>query len=114
MQTNKCGTVAAIVRFSLIVVVAVLSITASRAEDNGAAIFKAKCAMCHGADGEGKTVMGAKFNIPSLSSPEIQKNSDPVLVEAITKGKNKMPEFGSKLSSSEITEAKNFVRKLKK
>ncbi len=112
MQTNKY--VAAMVRVSMILAVAVLSITAIRAEDSGAAIFKAKCAMCHGPDGEGKTVMGAKFNIPSLSSPEIQKNADPVLIEVITKGKNKMPEFGSKLSSSEIMEAKNFVRKFKK
>lgn len=112
MQVSKY--VAAIVRVSMIFIVAGIAITAIRAEDTGAALFKAKCAMCHGPDGEGKTVMGAKFNIPSLSSPEIQKNSDAVLIEAITKGKNKMPEFGSKLSTSEITEAKNFVRKMKK
>ncbi len=114
MQKNKRGTAAAVVRVSLIVIVAIISVTASRAGDTGEAIFKAKCAMCHGADGEGKTVMGAKFNIPNLSSPAIQKDADTVLIEVITKGKNKMPEFGSKLSPSEITEAKNFVRKLKK
>ena len=80
----------------------------------GAATFKAKCAMCHGADGAGKTAMGAKFNIPDLTSAEVQKKPDNSLVESIAKGKNKMPEFGSKLSAQQITQLKDYIREIGK
>lgn len=80
----------------------------------GAATFKAKCAMCHAADGTGKTPMGAKLNIPSLVSPEVQKKPDAALVESIAKGKNKMPEFGSKLSADQITQLKDYIREIAK
>ncbi len=80
----------------------------------GAATFKAKCAMCHGADGAGKTPMGAKLNIPDLLSPEVQKKPDSALVEIVAKGKNKMPEFASKLTPEQITQLKDYIRELGK
>jgi mono/diheme cytochrome c family protein len=43
----------------------------SWAED-GAALFKAKCAVCHGPDGAGKPALKA----PSLVSDEVKKKSD--------------------------------------
>lgn len=59
-----------------IIVVALMSLcfplTAYADDAAGAATFKAKCAMCHGADGAGKTPMGAKLSIPNLVSPEVQ------------------------------------------
>ncbi len=83
------------------------------AEDS-AATFKAKCAMCHGADGAGKTVMGAKFNIPDLRAPEIQKLSATELGAVITKGKNKMPAFEGKLTPAEIASLAGYIQHLKK
>ena len=49
-------------------VVAMMSGMALAAED-GAAIFKAKCAMCHGASGEGKS--GPALKGTSLSADQI-------------------------------------------
>jgi cytochrome c6 len=91
-----------------------LPLTAYAGDAAGAAIFKAKCAMCHGADGAGKTPMGAKLNIPNLVSPEVQKKPDTSLVESIAKGKNKMPEFGSKLTADQITQVKDYIRGIAK
>lgn len=79
-----------------------------------AATFKAKCAMCHGADAAGKTVMGAKLNIRDLRSAEVQKQSDAELLQAITKGKNKMPAFDGKLSADEIKALEGYIRELGK
>ena len=45
-------------RVSMILVVAAMCLTTAFAQDGGA-IFKAKCAGCHGANGEGK--MGPKI-----------------------------------------------------
>ncbi|MDR3793416.1 MAG: cytochrome c [Terracidiphilus sp.] len=39
--------------------------------EDGAAIFKTKCAMCHGASGEGKGKMGAKLSGTAKSVDQI-------------------------------------------
>ena len=52
----------------------------SWAAEDGAAIYKSKCAVCHGADASGKP--GAK--IPSLISDEVKKMSDEDISKAIT------------------------------
>jgi mono/diheme cytochrome c family protein len=46
------------------------------AQETGESLFKGKCAMCHGADGAGKTMMGEKLKIPDLHSFDVQKKPD--------------------------------------
>lgn len=76
--------------------------------------FKAKCAMCHGADGAGKAAMGTK----DLGSVEVQKKTDAQLTEIISNGKSdgkvKMPAYAGKLSADEIKGLVAFIRTLKK
>ena len=48
-------------------------------------IFKAKCAGCHGADGNG-TAAGKKMGAPEFSSPIVQKASDAELADFIENG----------------------------
>src|SRR5271157_4469930 len=55
----------------------------SWAADDGATIYKAKCAMCHGADAAGKPAMKA----PSLIGDEAKKKSDDDLGKAIKIGR---------------------------
>lgn len=86
--------------------------TGSLAE--GAADFKAKCAMCHGADGKGDTAMGKKFGLKDLGSAEVQGKSDADLTTIITKGKDKMPAYGEKLSKDQIDGLVKYIRTLKK
>ena len=82
--------------------------------DAGAATFKSKCAMCHGADGSGKTTMGEKFKIRDLHSSDVQNQSDAELTQIVTKGKEKMPAYDGKLSKEQIAEVVAFVRELGK
>jgi len=81
---------------------------------DGADIFKAKCAMCHGPDGAGKTAMGQKFNLRDLGSADVQKQSDADLNGIITNGKDKMPSYNGKLSADDISSVVKFIRTLKK
>lgn len=92
----------------------VLGLSFAAFADDAATTFKAKCAMCHGADAAGNTAMGKKFNIPDLRVPEIQKKTKAELVNAIAKGKNKMPAFEGKLTSDEVNDLASYVRQLKK
>ena|SRR5581483_11178971 len=82
--------------------------------EGGADTFKAKCAMCHGADGSGNTAMGKKFGLKDLGSADVQKESDATLTEIITKGKGKMPAYEGKLTNDQITEVVKYIRTLKK
>jgi cytochrome c6 len=81
---------------------------------DAAANYKAKCAMCHGADGKGDTPIGKKMGIHDFASPEVQKASDADLIATTTKGKNKMPAYGGKLSDAEIKDVIGYIRQLAK
>ncbi len=97
----------------IVVVAAVIGSTPLAAQD-GATLYKTKCAMCHGADGKGETPMGKKLNIRDLSSPEVQKQTDAELTTIITKGKGKMPPFAGKLTAEQIGQVLAQIRELGK
>ncbi len=77
----------------------------------GAAAYKAKCQMCHGADGQptaaGKTMKALPFN-----SPELKKASTASLIVSVTTGKGKMPAYGGKLTDAQIKEVVEYLRTL--
>jgi hydrogenase maturation protease len=79
---------------------------------DGAAIYKSKCAMCHGPDGSGNTPMGKNLKLKDLGSPEIQKLTDAEITKTLTDGKGKMP--ASKLAPADIADVIKFIRTLKK
>ena len=100
------------VRILLLVAVIVMMLCSNSlfAADDGATLFKTKCAMCHGADGKGDSPMGKKLNVRDLGSADVQKQSDAELTTIIEKGKNKMPAFGGKLSAEQITTLVAHIR----
>lgn len=81
--------------------------------DGGADLFKAKCAMCHGADGKGDTAMGKTLKLRDLGSADVQSQSDADLTNTITNGKNKMPKYDGKLTKDQINDLVKYVRTLK-
>jgi cytochrome c6 len=93
--------------FSFVIALALPPIAAAQA---AADTYKAKCAMCHGADGMGKAAMGTK----DLGSADIQKMSDADLAGAITNGKGKMPAYKGKLTDMQISDLVKYIRTLKK
>lgn len=80
----------------------------SWAED-GAALYKAKCAACHGADAAGKPAMKA----PSLISDEAKKKSDDDLAGAIT-GTAKHPAPVKGISADDAKAIVTYLRTLQK
>jgi cytochrome c6 len=84
------------------------------AADDGAALFKSRCAPCHATDGSGSTTMGKNLKIRDLRSPEVQKQSDVQLTDVIAGGKGKMPAFGRSLSNAQIQTLIAHIRTLKK
>ena len=69
-----------------------------------------QCAMCHGANGEGKAAMKTK----DFASADVQKMPDAELTEAIEKGKAPMKGYADKLSKDQIGDLVKWIRTLKK
>jgi mono/diheme cytochrome c family protein len=82
--------------------------------DDGGALFKAKCASCHSADGSGGNPMGQKLGVRDLRSADVQNQSDAQLSAIIANGKKKMPGFGKSLSADQIKQLVAFIRSLRK
>ena len=97
----------------LLLVAFVVSANCFADSTDSAALFKSKCAMCHGPDGTGNTTMGQKLGIKSYKSPDIQKQSDADLKNAITNGKGKMPSYKS-LTPEQVDGLVKYVRELGK
>ncbi len=86
----------------------------SWAAEDGAALYKAKCAMCHGADLAGKPAA----KIPSLVSDDAKKASDADLTDMIANGgKNKkaMHAFSNKgVTPEQIKAVVSYIREAQK
>lgn len=93
-------------------VAVILSVPLSVRAQDASALFKSKCAGCHGADGTG-SAMGKKMGVHDFTSSEVQKMSDTELGDIITNGKNKMPKYGS-LKPEEINGLVAYIHTLKK
>jgi cytochrome c6 len=96
----------------IIAVFAMLFSTFSLA-DSGGDTFKAKCAMCHGADGKGATAMGKTLGLRDLGSADVQSQSDADLTNIVTNGKGKMPKYDGKLTKDQINDVVKYIRTLK-
>jgi mono/diheme cytochrome c family protein len=90
----------------------VLSISLSASAQDAAALYKSKCAGCHGADGTG-SAMGKKLGAHDFTGAEVQGMSDAQLTDIITNGKNKMPKYAS-LKPEEVKGLVAYIRTLKK
>ena len=87
---------------------------ASQAE-RGRAVYEAKCARCHGADGAGRTRMAEIVEPPDMSDPAWQRRRGTArMVASVTNGLGQMPAFKKKLTRQEIAAAVAHVRTLKR
>src|SRR5580692_12075986 len=101
--TKKIGMLG--VAIALVAGSSILSSPAKADVASAEATFKAKCAACHGADGKGKEMMKTR----DLASADVQKQSDADLSTIITKGKGKMPAYGS-MTPDQVKDMVAFIR----
>lgn len=73
-----------------------------------ASLFRQKCAICHGAEAEGKTIDGKL--VPSLRRPEVAQKTEQEIYNQIYNGGNGMLPFKGQLSEREIRLLTKFVK----
>ena len=84
------------------------------AQAPGADTYKAKCAMCHGADGLAATPMGKNMKILSFKAPEMVKASDAQFIASTKNGKGTMKGYDGKLTDAQIKDVVSYIRTLQK
>ena len=97
-----------------VLALAIVFVFGASVRADGAGDFKAKCAMCHGADGSGTTATGKTLKLRDLSSSDVQSQSDAQLTEIVTNGKNKMPAYKGKVTDDQIKGLVAYIRGLAK
>src|ERR1700686_2577355 len=80
----------------------------------GAAIFKSKCVLCHGADGTGNTPLGKQLQAANFHSKDVQKKTNAELHKVVHDGQTNMPPFADQLSDEQIDQVIKYVRTLGK
>lgn len=101
-------------RILTLAILAVSMATPAFAQSGGEATYKAKCAMCHGADGLATSGMAKAMKVPSVKSEDFTKLSEADMVTTTENGKGKMPAYKGKLSDAEIKEVVAYMRSLEK
>jgi mono/diheme cytochrome c family protein len=93
-----------------VVILAATTLTSAFAQGTGADTYKAKCAMCHSADGSASGPAGKSLHVPPFST---SKQSDAEMIAETKNGKGKMPAFAGKLTDAQIKDVITYVRTLK-
>ena len=84
------------------------------AQSDATALFKSKCALCHGEDGSGNTPSGRALKAKDLRAEETQKKSDADIAAVIANGRSKMPAFAQKLKPEQIQQLVGYIHQLAK
>jgi len=104
MKTTKLVVLVLTIAVALFILIPSLSWA-----DDGAALYKAKCAACHGPDGAGKPAA----KIPSLIGDDAKKKSDADLTKAVAEtAKHPGPVKG--LAADDVKAVVTFIRSLQK
>lgn len=105
---QTCAVVTALIALSALALLLFAphsSKAASPKSDNTAALYKAKCVACHGADGSGNTPAGKKLKAGDLRSPKGD------VYKIIAKGKGKMPGFEKSLGAEKVKALADYVKR---
>ena len=102
------------VKLTTVLVTSVLLTASFASAQSAEALYKSKCAACHGPDGAGATTMGKKLGARAFQSPEVTKMTDAELFDITKKGKNKMPAYDKKITDDQIKDLIKYVRTLGK
>ncbi len=105
MKTTKLVMLVMTIAVALFILIPNLSWAA----DDGATLYKTKCAACHGPDAAGKPAA----KIPSLISDEAKKSSDADLAKAVAE-KAKHPAGVKSLPADNVKAIVTYVRSLQK
>jgi mono/diheme cytochrome c family protein len=102
------------VKFNLLTatasLIAVSLATPLLAQSSGATIYKAKCQMCHAADGTGNKGM----KVPAFTAGASQAKLIAATKNGVSTSTPKMPAYAGKLTDAEINDVVAYIKTIAK
>jgi len=89
-----------------------LSLAASAGAEDGAAVYKAQCAKCHGDTGMSDTSAGKTLKVPPVKGDAKVSGASVEELVKIAKANEKHKSFITKLSDEQLTAAAGEMKKL--
>lgn len=86
----------------------------SMAQSGSEAVYKAKCASCHGAKGVPSPAMAKAMQLKPATDPAVKSKSEAQMIELTKNGVGKMPAYKGKMSDAEIKASVAYFRSLAK
>lgn len=80
------------------------------AQSSGAAIYKAKCQMCHAADGSGNKGM----KVPAFTAGVSEAKLVAATKNGVSSSTPKMPAYAGKLTDAEINDVAAYIKTIAK
>jgi cytochrome c6 len=100
------------IRSQVVLAAVVLMAGAVSFADDGAALYKSKCAMCHGAAGIPNPAMSKSMGIKPVSDPAMKSLTVDQISAAIKNGKGKMHAVAG-LTDAQVKEVAAYFKTLK-
>lgn len=105
-------------RLTIALTAALLALAVNARAEDDTALWKSKCASCHGMDGKAQTEMGKKHKVPDMSTAAWHadaKHTEAWVRDIVENGvkDSKMKPFKEKLSAEEINAMIAYNRALK-
>ena len=101
-------------KFNLVTMAAALAVVTVAspvfAQTSGATIYKAKCQMCHLADGSGNKGM----KVPAFTAGASDASLIAATKNGVSTGPVKMPAYAGKLTDADISTVVAYIKTLKK
>lgn len=90
------------------------SAPAAAKQSPAADLYAWRCAICHGADGQGDGYTAQQPGMPEIGNLATSAKTDDELRRDIAEGRGAMPAFGSRLSGREIEVLLQEIKKLRR
>jgi len=101
-----------IVRTNVVLALTLALAGAMAMAEDGASIYKTKCASCHGATGTPNPGMAKMMGIKPVGDPEMKKLNEAAISTAIKSGKGKMKPVAG-LTDPQVKEVAAYFKSLK-
>jgi cytochrome c553 len=101
-----------VIRSTFVLAAAVAVASAMSFAQDGGALYKSKCQMCHGATGTPSPAMAKMMGIKPTSDPAIQALSADQVATTVKNGKGKMKPIAG-LSDTDVKAVAAFFKTLK-
>jgi cytochrome c6 len=91
-------------------VVALLAGAAGFAQSPGEAIYKEKCANCHGSNGLANSSVSRLMKVKPITDPEIKKLTAAGMIQLTRDGVGKMQSYKGELTDAQIKDSVDYFR----